>query len=324
MNIAFVVDSRLPAELYGGTERVVWGLMATLHSWGHRLWLVAQAGTTCPFAEVIVPQTNLPLEEQLPSEIDIVHFHTSVPEGFSLPHLITVHGNSLPQGSGLNSVFVSQNHAQRFGVDSYVHNGLLWEDYPTPQLQEKRKHYHFLGKAAWRVKNLNGAIDLIKSLPKVELDVLGGHRLNFKMGFRFTLSPRIHFYGMVNDQTKANRLERSQGLIFPVRWHEPFGLAVIESLYYGAPVFATPYGSLPELISNEQLGYLSSHKAELAQAMQELSFSPIICHDYARTQFSAERMSKEYLTKYEAILSGTTLCKQLPQAIDISRELPWA
>ena len=35
---------------------------------------------------------------------------------------------------------------------------------------------------------------------------------------------------------KGEILNSSKGLVFPVLWHEPFGLAIIESLYYGCPV----------------------------------------------------------------------------------------
>ncbi len=52
-------------------------------------------------------------------------------------------------------------------------------------------------------------------------------------------------------------MQRSKGLIFPVLWNEPFGLAAIESLYAGAPVFGPNYGSIPELI-NEKTGYTSN------------------------------------------------------------------
>ncbi|MBX9724388.1 MAG: hypothetical protein K2X81_23465, partial [Candidatus Obscuribacterales bacterium] len=67
----------------------------------------------------------------------------------------------------------------------------------NPDLLRKRNKFHFLGKAAWSVKNVAGAIDVIKATKNEELMVLGGHRLNLKMGFRFTLSSRIQFYGMV-------------------------------------------------------------------------------------------------------------------------------
>lgn len=322
MNIAFVINSQLPALLYGGTERVLWGLLYELHRLGHRLYLITPQGTTCPYAEVIVRNEAMPIEKQIPQEVDLTHFHVPVPKGFSLPHIVTIHGNSIDEGITQNAVFVSQNHAERFGVDSYVHNGLNWDDYPTPQLSTPRRGFHFLGKAAWKVKNLQGAIDTVLSIPRAELNVLGGTRLNFKMGFRLTLSPRVHFFGMVDDKKKAEVISRSQGLVFPVRWHEPFGLAIIESLYYGAPVFATRHGSLPELVTKE-VGYLSNSKSELARAMTELSFSPSDCHDYAREYFSAARMAQDYLKRYEQVLNGYSLCTQKPSPIDVRRGLEW-
>ena len=65
----------------------------------------------------------------------------------------------------------------------------------------------------------------------------------------------------------SSLLNASRGLIFPVRWHEPFGLAVIESLYFGCPVFATPYGALPELVQ-EVLDKLAD--GELSQPLDVL------------------------------------------------------
>lgn len=323
MNIALVIDSQLPALLYGGTERVVWGLMRALKARGHKLWLLAPKGTACPFAEVIVRDEQLPIETQVPKEVDLVHFHVPIARPYPQPHVITVHGNSLATVVSNNYIFVSKQHATRFGVDSYVWNGLNWDDYPTPSLTQPRSHYHFLGKAAWRLKNLKGAIDTVHAIPNGHLDVLGGHRLNLKMGFRFTLSPRVHFYGMVGNEKKAQVMQRSKGLVFPVRWHEPFGLAVIESLYYGAPVFATPYGSLPELVQSE-VGFLSDNHHTLATHIQHAHYEPKRCHDYVTDLFSAERMATDYLAKYEQVLSGHNLCAQPPHAPTLESALPWA
>ena len=101
-----------------------------------------------------------------------------------------------------NSIFVSENHANRYGSDSFVHNGLDWEDYGEPNLDNERSYFHFLGNAAWKVKNVKGAIATIKQTQKEQLKVLGGKRINFKMGVRFTLSSRISFEGMVGGETK--------------------------------------------------------------------------------------------------------------------------
>ncbi|NQY28269.1 MAG: hypothetical protein HRT69_02240 [Flavobacteriaceae bacterium] len=52
-------------------------------------------------------------------------------------------------------------------------------------------------------------------------------------------------------------------IYLPVLWNKPFGLAIIESLYTGYPVFGPNYGSLPELIP-ENVGYTSNSMSEIA------------------------------------------------------------
>ena len=118
-----------------------------------------------------------------------------------------------------------------------------------------------------------------------------------KTGIRDTWSPRIHFHGMVDDAKKRTVILRSKGLVFPVTWHEPFGLAITESLYMGAPVFGTPYGSLPELVPPE-VGFLTNSEPEMAERMKSAnSFSPRTCHEYARDMFNSGVMAEAYLKK---------------------------
>ena len=142
------------------------------------------------------------------------------------------------------------------------------------------------------------------------------------MGFRFTWNPRIHFHGMVDDSKKKVIIEQSKGLIFPVTWHEPFGLAITESLYFGAPVFGTPYGALPELVSQE-VGFLTAHGQEMAAHIQSAQYSPKVCHEYARDLFNSSVMAEAYLKKYETVLNGEPLNKEVPHIIDLARRLPW-
>ena len=75
-----------------------------------------------------------------------------------------------------------QRHATRHGATCYVYNGLDAEDYASPTLTRKKNYLHFLGKAAWRVKNVRGAIRIAQR-SKTPLRVLGGTRLNLHMGF---------------------------------------------------------------------------------------------------------------------------------------------
>ena len=68
-------------------------------------------------------------------------------------------------------------------------------------------------------------------------------------------------------------------MIFPVRWHEPFGLAIVESLYFGCPVFGTPYGSLPEIVAPD-VGVLSARASDLAEAVRGAGGSPLAAEHF--------------------------------------------
>jgi hypothetical protein len=326
MRILLVSQTAVPVYAYGGTERVIWDLGYALSQSGHQVSYLVVPGSTCPFAQVLTLDPTLDLRLQIPSGFDVVHFqfnpHFNLDQDFSLPCVLTEHGNTaddllLP----LNTIFVSKNHAKRHGSLQYVHNGLNWAAYGPVDFKKPRKHHHFLRKAAWRVKNVTGAID-VALVAGIKFAVLGGSRLNLKRGFRFTWSRQIEFHGMVGGAEKLRLLNASNGLIFTVRWHEPFGLTVIESLYFSCPVFPTPYGALPELVGQDY-GYLAASKLELADAVRQLSFDARRCHAYVLEAFNAETIAKRYVEKYEKILNGCTLSLNPPHASIAKGRLPW-
>ncbi|MEJ2384373.1 MAG: hypothetical protein P8Y54_08235 [Xanthomonadales bacterium] len=143
-----------------------------------------------------------------------------------------------------NTIFVSRKHANNHGAEAFVHLGLDPREYGEPDFEvHADARWIFLGKAAWSVKNIRGTIAVARGAGH-ELDVLGGTRLNFKMGFRFTPDRHVHFHGMVGGEEKHRLMRRARGLLFPVLWDEPGATAVVESLYFGLPVLGTPYGCL--------------------------------------------------------------------------------
>lgn len=328
MRVLIVNSTQIPVQLYGGTERVIWGLGKELAKMGNEITFLVKNGSCCDFASVLYLDENKPVVEQIENNYDVVHFNFQPPnlDSLTIPYIITMHGNLNGYDElDRNTVFVSKNHANRYGSDSYVYNGLDWSDYTAPDFNIKRNYFHFLGNAAWRVKNVVGAIDVIKASKTEKLKVLGGVRFNFKMGVRFTFSPKISFEGMVGSSKKFNLLNASKGLIFPVKWHEPFGLAITESLYYGCPVFGTPYGSLPELVTKEY-GFLSNKKNELTEAILNAnSYSQKKCHEYAQENFNSAIMAKEYLKKYEQVISKKHLNSNPPklQKLQEQKFLDW-
>lgn len=325
-HILIVNHAKIPALLYGGTERVIWDLGKALVNKGFRVSFLVDPGSYCDFAEVLFYNPKFGINEQIPEDVDLVHFNFNPSETIIKPYLVTVHGNP-PFGFVLNlqSVFVSHNHAERYGSTSFVPNGLDWANYPKVEIQHPRKKFHFLGNAAWRVKNVKGAISITKKA-KEKLSVIGGYRLNLKMGFRFTLDRHVKFKGMVNNEEKAKYLSNSKGLLFPVLWHEPFGLAIIESLYFGCPVFATPYGDMPEIVLPEY-GFLSSSEEDLVEAVKNASsYSKAKCNEYAQENFSARVMAEAYIKLYERVWNGEQLNTSPPTLKEMSktRFLPYS
>lgn len=301
--------SKLPAVKYGGTERVVWGLGFELSKLGHHVTFIVPKGSACDFASIIPLDETVNINTLIPADTDFVHLNYVPKDKVNFPYLFTMHGNTQPnEVLPLNTVFVSKNHAVRNHSDVFVHNGLLWEDYENVSLTKPRKYLHFLAKASWKIKNLSTSARIaIQSGNKLE--VMGGDKwkaYNFKRKPFFTLHPKVHYNGQVDNQQKTSIMQESKGLLFPVLWDEPFGLALIESLYCGCPVFGSKRGSLPELIPNS-VGFLSNDERELIDAVKTLTFNPKVCHEYAKANFSAGKMTANYVELYHKVLAGATL-----------------
>ncbi len=311
MHILIVFDKPIPVAKYGGIQRIVWWLGKELVNQGHRVTYLVGEGSSSDFANVIILDPEKSLNDQIPHDVDLVHLYIPPREPLEKPYLIHMESNTKDKFHDINTVFVSKKHAELHGAECYVYNGLDPDDYGRPSFKKRPRHLHFLGKAAWRVKNIKGAIKVAQKSGH-HLHVLGGNRVNFHMGFRMTLDPRIHFYGMIGGERKNRVIDQSAGLVFPVVWHEPFGIAITESMYYGCPVFATPYGSLPEIVDAES-GVLSTSSSELAQAIKGISdYDPKKIHERVMDCFSVTVMVRDFLKLYEKRLNGENLNTRPP------------
>ncbi len=320
MHICIVNNKVIPALKYGGTERVIWWLGKMLVKMGHKVSYLVAKGSYCPFAEVYNWDPVSPFNSQVPERVDVVHLLTGTNEKPIKPYIVTMQGN-LNEAVELdrNTVFVSRNHANRYGSDRFVYNCLDVEDYGKPDLISKRLYIHFLANAAWRVKNVRGAIRIAKDAG-VQLHVIGGVRFNFNMGMRFTFDRNTHFHGMKGGEEKNKIINGSKGLLFPVLWNEPFGIALIESLYFGCPVIGTPYGSLTELIPKE-VGFLSSKKDELITAVKNIdAYDHTTCHRYVMDNFTSDKMTLQYLALYEKVMNGEHLNAIAPKLKQVQQK----
>ncbi|MBK9336537.1 MAG: glycosyltransferase family 4 protein [Lewinellaceae bacterium] len=338
MKILLVLNSRIPTQNYDDAERVLWWQGRQLHEMGHTPLLLVKKNSKCAYAPVLVLNEKKPLAPQIPEDTDLVHFfyrplQKDLAE-LGKPYLITNFDNSTTADTfDPNTVFLSANHAARHGASVFVHPGLDFRDYGDVLLDFPRNYFHFLGDAAWRGRNVRGAIDLAARVG-TRVHVIGGSRVNFRKGLRITLSPSARFHGVLNREGRNMMLNGSRGLLFPIIWQEPFGLPVIESLYFGCPVFGTPFGALPEILCRKtntdhrkwtgqvdgcfsEFGCLSVKRTELEDAIRHAnSFSPERCTEYTKDSFSAERMARDYLRLYEQVLNGNHLHDHAPAMVE--------
>ncbi len=315
MRVAHLVANPLPALHYGGTERVAYWCALEQHALNCEISLLTPRPSSVAFARCLsIPQDREAWLRLLDQNLfDLVHFHTLVPPQFpdSFPHLVTIHGNGRPgEVFSRNSVFVSRNHAQRHGSTRFVYNGLRLSDYPLRSPRPATRQALFLAKASWRIKNLKGALEISRRAQH-RLLVAGGRRPLRPWGL---WAWHARFFGNTNDTAKIHLIHQSDALLFPVLWHEPFGIAVIEALACGVPVVATPFGSLPELVSpscgitsalsSEMVEYLQSHAARV---------SPEACRSRVEENFTSSKMARAYLDLYAEILKKGSLQETAPR-----------
>jgi glycosyltransferase involved in cell wall biosynthesis len=305
MHIALCHDSLIPPRKYGGTERVIAWLAGSLNRLGHRTTIVAAPGSHIAGSRMIECSPGADYESLVPADVDILHYWSTPHVVPRRPFLVTIEGNGKPgEGFLANTVFISRKHAENHGAEYFIYNGIDMDAYPCA---EKREDYAvFLAKASWKVKNLEGAIAVARKAG-LRLEVCGSRE--WIWGLQRWLPPirGVRYRGMVDDHEKRDVLSRARALIFPVRWHEPFGIAITEALASGCFVLGTPYGSLPEIVSPD-VGVLSDNADVLARALESPErFSPERCRKRVEQGFRDSDMARSYLEAYKSVLEAGRL-----------------
>jgi glycosyltransferase involved in cell wall biosynthesis len=317
MKILFEHPEKVPVKDYGGTERILIWLMKELTLLGHNVYLIGHPESEVSNIGVTLIPKPRGIEDFrpfIPKEIDIVHLFSNPKYEIDKPLICTLHGNGqVGEKFFRNTVFLSKNHAANHNSEVFVYNGIDLDEYPFNEGKTIGwDNFLFLAKASWKVKNLNDCIKACKSLKK-HLHVAGGKRINF--------SPFIHYYGLVNQQEKLKLLEKCDCLLWPVRWPEPFGVAVIEAMAMGLPVISSSYGSLPELVKPE-VGILCNNFFEFKEAIKKKPkrFIPNSLRRYVQENFTSRIMAENYLKLYEKVLKNIWLNPEVPRYL--SKEKP--
>lgn len=304
MRVGIWHHTPVPVREYGGTERIVYWLADALAGGGHEPVLLTPPGSSSPTAEVEpLPEglferagrdRGLDLDAHLPPGLDVLHCFCPCVARTEVPLLETVQGNAMSGEPSPRHVFVSRDHMERMGGRHYVHNGVPVEAFEFRR--DKEPWFLFLSKARWKVKGVDRA-ERIARRAGIQLVIAGGWRFNWTW--------RITSVGMVGGEKKRRLLAGARGLLFPVRWDEPFGIVVAEALASGTPVLASRRGSLPELVPPD-VGFLCETEDDFVDAVARVGeIDPAACRRWAEEHLGAGRMADDYLELYRRAAGGS-------------------
>jgi len=167
-------------------------------------------------------------------------------------------------------------------------------------------HLACLGRMAPE-KGIHTAIEVAR---EADLPLLIGAKMReaaerdyFEAEVRPLLGGSIEYLGELGTTDKLELLGGAVALVNPIRWAEPFGLVMTESMACGTPVVSTPCGAVPEIVTHGVTGFICDTTAEMVDAVQSAStLSRDACRHEVETTFSMQRMVEDHITFYQKVI----------------------
>lgn len=327
----------VPPKLYGGTERIVHYLTEELMNAGHEVTLFA-SGDSLTRARLIanVPEAIrlnkncidpltyhiIELQEvaERSHEFDLLHFHIDylhfpVSQLLNVPCVTTLHGRlDIPDLQPLYQYFphqkvISISKKQRLPLPQANWVGNVYHGLPKNLLrlgEGKGNYFAFLGRISPE-KGIEKAIEIAiqcNRTLKIAAKIDKADEKYFETKIASLLNhPLIEYIGEINDTEKSAFLGNATALLFPIEWEEPFGIVMIEAMACGTPVIAFNRGSVAEVLSNGETGFIVSSIKEAVAACGKLA---TLSRTHIRTVFeqkyTAERMAQDYVNIYKSII----------------------
>ena len=260
------------------------------------------------------------------ADFDVVHDHTIVgpamasqwgPASGLPPVVTTIHG---PLDGELADVYrrigdrvglIAISHAQvkpapDVTIARVIHHGVTASEFPWGD--GKGDYFVFLG----RLSADKGAHRAIAAAEKAGVTLILAGKVREKSEKEYFeqevaphLSDTIRFVGEVPHDEKLRLLSGARATLFPIRWNEPFGLVMIESLACGTPVLAYPEGAAPEVIVDGRTGFLVDGEAEMADAIASVGeIDRHACRAAVEDYFSVDRMVREHIELFDDLVAG--------------------
>ena len=331
----------VPPEKYGGSELVVANLAKGLTELGHEVTTFACGGSEV--SGKLVPVIQKPMYDLVGGfdwngikqyeflsffelgkhikDFDIVHNHMgfhpiALAPFIPIPFVTTLHSSLPPDFPYLAEAFqgypfVSISNAQRqlapeLNYVATVYHGIDTANF-RPRLEGKGNGFVFMGTLSE-----NKGIDIaVKAAHKigVSLTIAGEIRESDrefldKEVFPYIDGERIKFIGEVGHEEKNRLFSEADGVLFPSRWNEAFGLVLVESLACGTPIIALDNGAVSEVLRDGETGFIAKDENEFADYMKRVKeISRKTCREEAEKRFNISAMALGYAAVYQSLIA---------------------
>ena len=191
--------------------------------------------------------------------------------------------------------------------------GNFLPDDPGPRTRSG-DHALFVGRLAPE----KGVLEMLRAwqrLPHIPLVVAGDGPLRDEVAriVRGTGSTHVKLLGRLTARDVRAQMRSARFLVFPSRWYEPFGMALVEAAACGVPAVASRIGAVPELVAEDQSGLLFdpqnfdelSAKAEWAWSHPaEMDAMGSAARERYEREYTAKRNYQRLMDIYGMVLSN--------------------
>jgi glycosyltransferase involved in cell wall biosynthesis len=190
-----------------------------------------------------------------------------------------------------------------------VHNGIDLDAYPLRE--EKEDFVLFLGRSAPE----KGPVRAVQAAAAAGVELKAAVKIaspseveHWEHEVKPRLLPGTEVFGEISHEQKIDLLGRARAVLFPIDWNEPFGLVMVEAMACGTPVIATPRGSVPEVVADNETGFVvpvEDYARTAAAALERIEdIDPAACRARVEKLFSKEAMVAGYESVFHGILDG--------------------
>lgn len=124
----------------------------------------------------------------------------------------------------------------------------------------------------------------------------------FKEKIEPHLGEQIKYVGPVGFEEKNELYKNAFAFLAPLRWHEPFGLTLVEAQACGTPVIALNRGAASEIIHHGKTGFIVESVDEMIEALKKIgSIDRSACRRWVEGNFSVEKMVDTYDALYKKL-----------------------